>query len=899
MASITDLALYISTGRCIVWIGSGPSIEMGLPGWRRLANEVLEACRKKQRHGFKAIEAFYREGKYPEMFDEVELTYGRPFLLDTCNGLLHEPSGEGLSYKVLANLDFLAYFTTNYDNLLLRHIEQAGKAFTKYLNCPEDLSAVDVDVTPALVKLHGDLTSSDNMVLTRGDYRRLYVSGKGSGFQTFLQAFLTLQRFLFVGYSMNDPEVLQLQEEIQSDLRRKVRSIAILANVPDHEMRRWDLDYNIDVLRYSAVDQDHSELTAILASVKKVLSVGRIAKEMNTAEELKRAEALYLWYRFSSERNEMAAVDALQSVVLSMLLDCPDGMNIECIKGQLTSDMGVQMTTHERDLEGSIEQLVQSEWVLRDAHLYKVEPDKQAIIRSYERRFEDMMKTFDRQVTLDAVNLFGVDEKTGHKFSKLLIETLIDIFENRGREILQIAFEDSPISPSGALELIETVWRRANRLEDPTDKPRFVRLVLTTMFDPVGIYGSVLNYFAKAFFCIQALGTNKTVKGIVADVIGNRALLIDANILIPLTARNEDRNEFITAVLEACRAAGIRLYTTQSSLDEVRRHASWALELTKEFGTVSTEVMYAATGQGDYAANAFLKGFIAVDPDSRDRSFQQYLRDCFGGSYAKDRFDDYFPDRLGITVIDQDILRELKMQYRQEFDDAVSKISQWNFQRKEEERKSALRINGEAEAFIAVTHWDTLSDLSMEVCGSRCSYLTYGTTVGRLGTNAPSSTRMVSVQPEVVWEVLTTFDRTANADLPDFRSLMHASYFRMSDHFIDKERYRTFFRPVIDAAKARLQSMHPFIRDILGITLPDEHLDSYPVEDLPAVLSSVESVASYRASVNEALTQKVIDENEHLRAQLREYQDQEAKRKQFVARQRRQEKERRTIQRSA
>ena len=898
MASITDLVLHLSTGRCIAWIGSGPSIELGLPGWRKLANEVLEACRRQQRRGFQPIEALYRESKYTEMFDEVERFYGREFLVDKCRGLLQDPGGISTSYEMLVNLDFLAYFTTNYDDLLIRHLDQAGKAFTKYLNSPDDLSAVDVDITPALVKLHGDLSDPDNAVLTRGDYRRWYLSGQGKIYQEFLRSFLARDRFLFVGYSMNDPEILQLQEKIQADLRRQVRSIAILANVSDHEIRRWSIDYNIDILPYRTVDQNHSELTAILASVDKVLSTGQLPKEMDTAEELKRAEALYLWYRFSPGQGETAPVDALQSVILSLLADNSKGMDAASIEDQLASKVGVQMTIYKEELERSIDQLIDSGWIGNSNGVYEIEPANQKSIRSYGRRFENMMAAFEKQVTLDAVNLFGVSEDTGPRFSRLLVNTLIDIFQSRGREILRVAFEDSPISPSGALELIETVWRRSNQLQDPKDRPTFVRFVLTTMFEPKGIYENVLNYFAKAFFCIQALGANKTINGIVADVIRDRALLIDANILIPLTARYEDRHQFVVSVMEACRVAGIRLYTTELALREVWRHANWAMKLTEEFGTLSTEVLYAAMGEGDYDANAFLKGFVAFDPYSRDRSFRRYIRECFGESETRKGFREYLANELGINVLDQETVREAKEQHRREFDDTVAQISQWNFQRKEDERKSDVRVESEAEAFIIVSHWNTVRDLMVASAGSQCTYLTYGTTVGRLGATLNGSAGMVSVQPEVIWEILTTLDYSSDAtNLPDFRSLMNASHFRMSDHFIDKERYRTFFRPVIDAAKTKLQDMHPFVQELLGISLSDEQLDGYAVEDLPAVLSSVEGAASRKASLDEDLTSKVVEENESLRMQIREYQERERRRKEFVAWQRQRDKERKAMRR--
>ena len=893
MATITDLVLLLSTEHCIAWVGSGPSIEVGIPGWKGLANQVFERCRRQKNRYFQAIEAYYQAEKHPEMLDEVEKAYDREFLAEICRESIEDPGNDGATYQILANLDFLAYYTTNYDNLLYRHLTQAKKAFAEYRNTPEDLEAVDLDVTPALVKLHGDLSEPESAVLTRTDYRRMYVAHEGSYYQTFLRGSLIRDRFLFVGYSMSDPEILRLQEQIQTDLRRNVRSIAILADVPEHEISRWSLDYNIDILPYRANDREHGELTAILESVAKVLSAGQPPTAVDTTDELRRAEALYLWYRFSLGQSETAPVDALQSVILSLLVNCPGGMRIDSIKARLSSDIGVQASVHEADLDNSMKQLVDLGWIEMSSNKYQVTPENRPVIKTYERRFEDMMVTFERQVTLDAVSQFEIAEQTGPQFARLLIDTLVDIFQNRGREILRVVFEEGSISPSGALELIETVWARSIQLQNPADRSTFVRFVLSNMFEPHEIYESVLNYFAKAFFCIQALGANQTINSIVADVIRDRALLIDANILIPLTARHEDRHQFVAAVIDACHVAGIPLYTTELALDEVRRHANWALQLTKDYGVLSAEVLRAATGQGEYEANAFLKGFISVDPGVRDRSFLQYLRDCFGGSFGESSFREFFPSELSITVLDQRTISEVTEQHQKEFDDARSKISLWNYQRREDDRKSALRIRSEAEAFISVTNWSTVRDLMVGRVGSQCSYLTYGTTVGRLGATSPEAREMVSVQPDVMWEVLTSLTAYPNENIPEFSSLMHASYFRMSDHFIDRERYRTFFRPVIDAARAELQGMQPFIQDLLGITLTDERLDSYAVEDIPTVLSNVESIASRRPLGEESIPRETLEEIERLRAQLKVHQEREARRKEYIAEQRRRDRDRR------
>ena len=607
MANITDLVLYLSTGRCIAWIGSGPSIEAGLPSWRMLANRVLESCRRDRRRGFETIETLYRERKYPEMFDEVERHYTRQYLIDNCFHELQDTGNNTAVYQSLARINFLAYFTTNYDDILLRHIEEAGTAIGKYTNSPDDLSAVDLDLIPTLVKLHGDFSQPHNLVLTRSDYRRQYRSGSGAAYQSFLKGYLSRDRLLFIGYSMSDPEVLQIQEEIQSDLRRSVKSIAVLANVPGHDIRRWNLDYNIDILPYSAVDSDHSELTAILESVERILSSGQISANIDSEQELKRAEALFLWYRFLPGQNESASIDALQSVILHILSERADGVDLATIKERLGSDLGFKDPSRSDELENCLDRLVATDWIIESEGIYQMESETLRIVTIFERRFTDMMNAFERQITLDAVRVFSVDENKGPEFAKLFLNTLIDIFQSRGREILRVVFDQSPISSSGALELIEIIWKHGQRLLDPRDRPTFVRLVLTAMFEPKGIYDTVLNYFAKAFFCIQALGANKTVNEIVTDVIADRALLIDANILIPLTAQHEDRHEFVAAVIESCRTAGIRLYATEAALEEVRRHASWASHLVDEFGSLSPEVLYAAMGEGGYESNAFLK----------------------------------------------------------------------------------------------------------------------------------------------------------------------------------------------------------------------------------------------------------------------------------------------------
>ena len=82
MADIADLVIYLSTGRAIAWVGAGPSVDIGLPTWGQLAKIILDKCRRKPNRFLEQIIKYYEDSKFPEMFDQVAIGYGKPFLID-------------------------------------------------------------------------------------------------------------------------------------------------------------------------------------------------------------------------------------------------------------------------------------------------------------------------------------------------------------------------------------------------------------------------------------------------------------------------------------------------------------------------------------------------------------------------------------------------------------------------------------------------------------------------------------------------------------------------------------------------------------------------------------------------------------------------------------------------
>ncbi len=892
MADFTDIVLFLSTGRAIAWIGAGPSMELGLPSWRRLAAEVLEACRRQKRHNFSRIERYYRESKYLDQFDEVELTHGRQFLLDVCWNKIADPGGEGAIYKEIANLDFLSYFTTNYDNILVRHLESTGKAVAVHGNSQEDLETVDVDMVPALVKLHGDFSESNSVVLSRSDYQRLYLLGQGEAFRTFLKSHLARDRILFLGYSLSDPEIRHIQESLAVNLKRKVSPIAILANCPEEEIDLWKRRYNIDVVPYSAQGSDHSRLATMLSSVANVISIGPLAKQRTSDEDLRQAQALYMWYRFSPSSAKGAAVDALQSLLMTSLVNLGGEATPQALAAKVSSDFGAKVNPDSDEFVGAVSRLKSANWVIQEDGSLLVLPEGEHLVVRYERQFNSLISVFSRQLYLDLKGTFAIEEDDAQNLTQVVLDALIDLFELRGQNILEMVFDNKPIDPQSITDMLQVLWGRANTLDEPRARSSLVGFVLNILTKPSPVYENVLNYLAKSFFCIQAMKLDPAVPEFVSRVISDRTLLIDENVLIPLTAKYEDRHEFVSRVIRKAREANLSLFTTQRFVDSVRRHSDWALNRVTEYGTQSEEVMRAARGEGDYLPNAFLKGFIDQDPDDPDRDFLEYLRDCFGGTYSRESFDRYFEDELGIRILDVSRMAEFIQSKSDQHGEAVNLLNEWNESRSEDARKSIRRIESEIEALLLVANWPDAKESVPSLTSSRASFVTSGSSVSRLArwTDVQPTTMMVA-STEAIWELLSQ-SAVSTEKAPSFRSMMLASHFRLAGHFIQVENYQRFFQPLIANARREFQETRELLEDALGTELGSRFLDDFNDEDLPSVVSSLQLEAVHKSTEREYGQQRLIEENERLRTMLDDYRGRDSRRRDYIARQREEQQRR-------
>jgi hypothetical protein len=154
-----------------IFAGAGLSVAAGFVNWKDLLSPIarelgLDIDKEQDLVSLAQFHCNYRGGNR-----------------HTLNQLLLEKFCQGHSitenHQILARLPIQTYWTTNYDRLIEKSLEQAGK--------------------------HGDVEHPDEAVLTKDDYER-YQIDRGA-FVTALSGDLVSKTFLFIGFSFTDPNL--------------------------------------------------------------------------------------------------------------------------------------------------------------------------------------------------------------------------------------------------------------------------------------------------------------------------------------------------------------------------------------------------------------------------------------------------------------------------------------------------------------------------------------------------------------------------------------------------------------------------------------------------------------------------------------------------------------------
>lgn len=191
---INEFVIEINNGDAAIFAGAGLSVSEGFVNWKGLLRDLA---------------------------DEIGLSVDRESDLITvaqyyCNSFNRAKINEKIinefttlkkgneNHRLLSKLGIDTFWTTNYDQLIEKTLGEDGKIVDIKI-VKEHFSRYIKKKNAVLYKMHGDKDSPHEAVLTKDDYD--YYNVNRELFSTALRGDLLSRKFLFIGFSFDDPNL--------------------------------------------------------------------------------------------------------------------------------------------------------------------------------------------------------------------------------------------------------------------------------------------------------------------------------------------------------------------------------------------------------------------------------------------------------------------------------------------------------------------------------------------------------------------------------------------------------------------------------------------------------------------------------------------------------------------
>jgi hypothetical protein len=194
----TFLDIYLNdlaVGRAAVFVGAGLSVPAGFVDWKSLVRPIAEDV------GL-------------DVNRETDLVRLTQYAINEAGGrarvnarLINEFTRQAAvtrNHELLAQLPITDFWTTNYDSLIEESLNAAGRDVA-VIHTQEQLITRGQWTNSTVYKMHGDRSRPDRCILSQDDFEG-YHDTHGA-FIDLLRGSLVETTFLFIGYSLSDPNI--------------------------------------------------------------------------------------------------------------------------------------------------------------------------------------------------------------------------------------------------------------------------------------------------------------------------------------------------------------------------------------------------------------------------------------------------------------------------------------------------------------------------------------------------------------------------------------------------------------------------------------------------------------------------------------------------------------------
>lgn len=261
----------VNSNTLAVFIGAGISRIIGCASWKTLANNLIEFCFSKSCINFKEKETLsaYDPKKSITICKSILTQKGfeDDFIKIIKDSLKSDNDRTNLInvYQELYGLRGL-FITTNVDDCFHNKFERLNIAY-KEEDFKLSINNKDIDKSK-LYQIHGSLLSPDTLVFTVSDYLKKY--NKSPNFQSFMNILFSEYVILFVGYGLEEFEVLDyLITKFDHNERIEMKHFILLPYYRgENRIVKFDRcyyrDLGITVLPYEKDEKGYDQLYEVI-----------------------------------------------------------------------------------------------------------------------------------------------------------------------------------------------------------------------------------------------------------------------------------------------------------------------------------------------------------------------------------------------------------------------------------------------------------------------------------------------------------------------------------------------------------------------------------------------------------------------------------------------------------
>ncbi len=252
-----------------VFAGAGLSAASGYVDWKGLLKEIIQdlGLDPDREHDLVTLAQYHcnQAGGSKAQLTQAIFNHFSPTKTPTEN------------HRILARLPIQTYWTTNYDKLLEKALEEAKKVpDVKYTL--KQLSVTKPDRDVVVYKMHGDIDHPADAIISKDDYEAYPLTM--SAFGAALRGDLVEKTFLFLGFSFTDPNIDYILSRVRVQYEKHQRhhyciqrKVSKQSGESDEEFKYRQLkqDYFIrDLMRfsiYTVLVDNYSQIPELLARV--------------------------------------------------------------------------------------------------------------------------------------------------------------------------------------------------------------------------------------------------------------------------------------------------------------------------------------------------------------------------------------------------------------------------------------------------------------------------------------------------------------------------------------------------------------------------------------------------------------------------------------------------------